>query len=259
MHLGLQGKVAVVTAGGSGIGLAVAQAFAAEGATVVVGDLDTTAVSSTAGIVAHRLDLLETDAPRLLIEQALAETGRVDILVNAMGGPTHRGEGFLAIDDDAWRRSLDLNLLTLIRTCRAAIPHMVRGGGGSIVHLASDAARQPDPIFVDYCVAKAALLSLSKALSIEFASRGIRSNCVSPGPTNTPGFMNFFTAHVAPQWGVTAVEAVDRFVHEIRKIPAGKLGEPTDVARVVVFLASDAAKHVTGSDYRVDGGVVISP
>lgn len=259
MDLGLQGKVAVVTAGGSGIGLAVAHALAGEGATVVVGDLDTTAVSGVAGILATRLDLLEPDAPRVLIEQALSKTGRLDILVNAMGGPTHRGEGFLAIDDGAWHRSLDLNLLTLIRTCRAAIPDMVRSGGGSIVHIASDVARQPDPIFIDYCVAKAALLSVSKALSIEFASQGIRSNCVSPGPTNTPGFMNFFTDHVAPQWGVTAAQAVDRFVNEIRKIPAGKLGEPSDVARVVVFLASNAAKHVTGSDYRVDGGVVISP
>jgi NAD(P)-dependent dehydrogenase (short-subunit alcohol dehydrogenase family) len=256
MELGLRGKTAIVTAGGSGIGQAVAHALASEGAAVVLGDLDTEAVRGVSGITAVSVDLLDPDGPNTLVARAMSEHDRVDVLVNAIGGPTFRGTGFLDIDDADWHRSLGLNLLATTRMCRAAIPCMA--DGGSIVTIASDAARQPDPIFIDYCVAKAALLALSKALSIEFAPRGIRSNCVSPGPTNTPGFRNFFAEHVAPQWGTTPDEAIDRFVNEVRKIPAGRLGEPADVANVVVFLASDAARYVTGADYRVDGGVVIS-
>ena len=255
MDLGLTGRIAVVTAAGSGLGLAVARGLASEGAMVVAADLEPDALEGVEGVSCHRLDLLDPQSPARLAEAAVAEHARVDILVNCLGGPAHRPGGFLSIDDNGWRSCFDLNFMGMVRTSRAVIPHMQRQGKGSIVSIASDAGRQADPFFLDYCAAKAAVLSLSKSLSIEFAP-AIRSNAVSPGPSRTPGLLGFFERHVAPEWGMTLDEAVEHFVTDIRKLPAGKLGEPEDVANAVLFLASDVSRQVTGSEYCVDGGVI---
>ncbi|MFZ0040837.1 MAG: SDR family oxidoreductase [Solirubrobacteraceae bacterium] len=218
-------------------------------------DLDPGALADVHGITAHRLDLLAPHSAQALADAAVAEHGRIDVLVNALGGPAHRPDGFLSIDDEGWRWSFDMNFMGMVRTSRAVIPHMQRQGGGSIVSIASDAGRQADPFFLDYCAAKAAVLSLSKSLSIEFAP-AIRSNAVSPGPSRTPGLVGFFERHVAPEWGMGTEEAIEHFVKDIRKLPAGKLGEPEDVANAVLFLASDVSRQVTGSEYCVDGGVI---
>ena len=255
MDLHLSGRVAIVTAAGSGIGLAIAQALAEEGAKVVAADLDAAALDELPGITCHRLDLLAPDAAQTLTDEAIREHGRIDILVNALGGPEHRPGGFLSIDDDGWRGSFDMNFMGMVRTSRTVIPHMERQNEGSIVSIASDAGRQADPFFLDYCAAKAAVLSLSKSLSIEFAP-AIRSNAVSPGPSRTPGLVGFFERHVAPEWGMGTEEAIEHFVKDIRKLPAGKLGDPEDVANAVLFLASDVSRQVTGSEYCVDGGVI---
>ena len=255
MELGLSDRVAVVTAAGSGLGLAISQGLAKEGAKVVAADLDFSALADLPNVSCHRLDLLAPESAQVLAEAAIDEHDRIDVLVNALGGPAHRPDGFLSIDDDGWRWAFDMNFMGMVRTSRAVIPHMQRNGGGSIVSIASDAGRQSDPFFLDYCAAKAAVLSLSKSLSIEFAPT-IRSNAVSPGPSRTPGLVGFFDRHVAPEWGMTTEDAIEHFVKDIRKLPAGRLGEPEDVANAVLFLASDVSRQVTGSEYCVDGGVI---
>jgi NAD(P)-dependent dehydrogenase (short-subunit alcohol dehydrogenase family) len=255
MDLGLTDRVVVVTAAGSGLGLAITRGFAREGAKVVAADLDPAALADIPGVTAHTVDLLAPDGGRRLADAAIDEHGRIDVLVNALGGPAHRPGGFLSIDDEGWRWSFDMNFMGMVRTSRAVIPHMQRKGSGAIVSIASDAGRQADPFFLDYCAAKAAVLSLSKSLSIEFAPT-IRSNAVSPGPSRTPGLVGFFERHVAPEWDMSTEEAIEHFVKDIRKLPAGKLGEPEDVANAVLFLASDVARQVTGSEYCVDGGVI---
>ena len=125
--------------------------------------------------------------------------------------------------------------------------------------VAADAARHPEPFFVDYCTAKAGVLALATSLSIEFGPRGIRSNCVTPAPTHTTQFVEFFERSAAPEWGMTTEEAIDHFARNIRRLPLGRVGEPEDVAHAIAFLASDVSSHVTGADCRVDGGVIQSP
>lgn len=255
METGLKNKVVVITGANSGIGLACAKAFAAEGAHVVGGDRSVSALVEANGILPVELDLLASTGPQELIDRAKKEFGAVDVLVNNLGGARHR-DSFLEVDDAAWQAMLDLNFISGVRASRAALPVMVNQGSGAIISIASDAGRQPDPFYVDYCVAKAAVISLVKSLSIEFGPKGIRANAVAPGPTLTPGLIEFFATSVAPQWSMTTEGAIDHFARNIRKLPLGKLGEPEDVAALVVFLGSDLAKQVTGSTFGVDGGVM---
>ena len=255
METGLNSKVVVVTGANSGIGLACAKAFAAEGARVVGGDQSTSALSNVEGVLPVELDLLAATGPQTLVDRAVREFGTVDVLVNNLGGAKHR-DSFLEVDDAAWQAMLDLNFTCGVRACRAALPVMVSQGRGAIVSIASDAGRQPDPFYVDYCVAKAAIISLIKSLSIEFGPKGIRANAVAPGPTLTPGLIEFFAKSAAPKWGMTTEAAIDHFAKNIRKLPLGKLGEPEDVANMVVFLGSELARQITGSTFGVDGGVM---
>lgn len=256
MNLRLDDRVAVVTGGGSGIGLATATRLRDEGARVVVGDRDPSAAENVAELVVE-VDLATREGCEELIERTVTELGGIDVLVNNVGVFPYR-ETFLAVEDDDWRGLLDINFMAMVRCCRAAIPRMIDRGGGAIVSIASDVARAPDVFFVDYGVSKAAVLSLSKALSIEFGPKGIRSNTVSPGPTRTPPWdrPGGFGDSLATEFGMDKDAAIDHFAKVVRKLPLGKLGDPQDVAAVVAFLASDASKQVTGSDYCVDGGVV---
>jgi NAD(P)-dependent dehydrogenase (short-subunit alcohol dehydrogenase family) len=255
MELGLGGRVVVVTGGGAGIGLATVEAFVAEGAQVVTADLDIGTVERISGVQAHRVDLLEPDAPKTLIDAVVGEHGRIDVLVNSLGALRPRTAGFTEVDDDEWRWGLEITFMVMMRACRAAIPHMQRAGSGSIVSIASDVARQPDPIFVDYSVAKAAVVSLSKSLSLAYAP-GIRVNVVSPGPTRTPAMERAMNEGVADEWNMNLEEALVHFAQVVKRMPSRRLGLPTEVANAIVFLASDAASQVTGSEYCVNGGIL---
>jgi len=260
VNTGLEGKVAVVTGAGSGIGLATTGLFLEEGARVVAADLDPSAAEGLGGsqeVIGVKADLSTPEAPGRVIERAVEEFGTVDALVNNVGIFPYR-ESFLAVSDEDWQQLMNVNFYSMARACRAAIPHMLRKGGGSIVSIASDVGRAPDPFFVDYSVSKAAVLMLSKAIAIEFGPSGIRSNCVSPGPTRTyswdkPGG---FADSLASEYGMEKEAAIEHFAKEVRKMPLGKLGDPEDVAAAVVFLSSGLAKQVTGADYTVDGGIV---
>ena len=258
MDYGLRDRVAVITGAGSGIGLATTRIFLKEGAKVVAGDLDPSATEELgANVTSVEVDLAVATGGQELVDRAVDEHGRVDVLVNNVGIFPFR-ESFLAVTDADWDQLLNVNFYSMVRACRAAIPHMLEQGRGSIVSVASDVGRAPDPFFVDYSVSKAAVLMLSKALSIEFGPRGIRSNCVSPGPTRTPAWdkPGGFADALAEEYGLDKERAIEHFAKEVRKLPLGKLGDPEDVGRAIAFLASDASKHVTGADYTVDGGLV---
>jgi NAD(P)-dependent dehydrogenase (short-subunit alcohol dehydrogenase family) len=260
MNLGLTDRAVVVTGGASGIGLAVVEAFLAEGAHVVAGDI---AIESLHGLepslgTVHsvEVDLRTADGCARLVNRAIQLEGGIDVLVNNVGLVGGHRTSFLEVTDEAWHETLELNLMSFVRTTRAALPHMLDRASGSIVSVASDIAREPNPFFVDYGVSKAAVVSLSKSLSIELGPRGIRSNVVSPGPTRTPGLVEFFQQSVGPDWGMTGDAAIEHFVHNVRRVPLQRLGEPADVAAAVLFLASERAKYVTGSEYCVNGGVL---
>jgi len=258
MDYGLTDRVVIVTGAGSGIGLATAQVFLEEGAKVVAVDRDPSATTQLPGQVTEiTVDLATPQGPAHMVEQTMAMHGRVDVLVNNVGIFPFRAS-FLAVTDEDWAGLLHINFHSMIRACRSVIPHMVEQGRGAIVSVASDVGRAPDRFFVDYSVSKAAVLMLSKALSVEFGPAGVRSNCVSPGPTRTPAWEKpgGFADSLAEEYGLSNDAAIDHFAREVRKLPLGKLGDPIDVARVIVFLGSDVSKHVTGADYTVDGGVV---
>jgi NAD(P)-dependent dehydrogenase (short-subunit alcohol dehydrogenase family) len=259
MDLGLEGRVALVTGAGSGIGLATTRSLLAEGAHVVAADLDPSALADPpAGgrLLPFTVDLSAAEGPPSAVAFAIEHFGTIDVLVNNVGVCPHRN-GFLDVDDSGWQELLELNFFSMVRCCRAAIPRMLEQQRGSIVSLSSDAGHMPAPYFVDYSVTKGMIRLLSKALANEFAAHGIRSNTVSPGPTRTtPWESGEFIDELALEWAIDREAAIERFVRDVRGMPLGRLGAPEDVAAAIVFLASDQARQVTGSDYRIDGGLV---
>jgi NAD(P)-dependent dehydrogenase (short-subunit alcohol dehydrogenase family) len=251
-------RVVLVTGGAQGIGRAVVEAFAAVGGTVVVGDRQ--AIDGLPpGVDSVVCDLSSAAGASALVDHAVEAYGRIDVVVNNVGAAPYRAS-FLDVTDDDWHQLINVNVMSLVRLCRLALPVMVAGGGGAVVSIASDAARQPDPFFVDYAMTKAAVRSISKSLSREFGPRGVRVNTVSPGPTRTPALVGegAFASELAAELGITRDEAIEHFVTVMRKLPLGRLVEPEDVAAVVLFLASDAARSVTGSDYPVDAGSIVA-
>ena len=189
MQFGLKDKVAVVTGASKGIGLAIAEGLASEGAHVCAGaraptpELD--ALTSSASVTATLVDLGTPEGPRSLIDEAVAGHGRVDILINNVGALRPRLHGFLQISDDEWEWTLNINLLAAVRATRAALPHLLQQPHSTIVTVGSVNARLPDPAVVDYSAAKAALVNFCKALSKEFGAQGLRVNTISPGPVET--------------------------------------------------------------------------
>jgi NAD(P)-dependent dehydrogenase (short-subunit alcohol dehydrogenase family) len=259
MDLELEGRVALVTGAGAGIGLATARALLAEGARVVAADIDVAAaLSALEGptLLPFAVDLASAEGGESAVAAAVEHFGGIDVLVNNVGVCPHR-DGFLAVADEDWKSLMELNFFSMVRCCRAAIPHMLERRHGSIISLSSDAGHMPGPYFVDYALTKGMIRMLSKALANEFAARGIRSNTVSPGPTRTtPWEQGEFIDAMAAEWGIDREAAIERFVRDVRGMPLGRLGAPEDVAAVIAFLASDRASQITGSDYRVDGGQV---
>jgi NAD(P)-dependent dehydrogenase (short-subunit alcohol dehydrogenase family) len=259
MDLGLDGKVAVVTAAGSGIGLAAVRALAAEGALVVAGSRTTTNLEGVPGVTAVAIDLMEPDAPARLVQRAVEEHGKVDVLVNNLGAAQMRLDGFLATTDDDFKWAFEINFLTAVRATRAAVAAMVEQGSGAIVNVASvNAFYHPDSVVMDYGAAKAALVNLTKALSQELGPRGIRINSVSPGPVATDFWLgpNGVAATVADRMGVDPDTARERIVAGMGGIPSGRFTTPEEVATLVVMLASERTANVTGANYVIDGGLI---
>ena len=242
MDLGLAGKVCLVTGSTAGIGYEVAMRLAAEGAHVVT----TGRRDDGPGELHVAADLTERGSADRLVATAVERFGRIDGLVNNVGGTDIRKLGELT--DDDWQQSFELNLMTAVRTTRAALPHM--GSGSAIVNVSSTAAKRPSLGMPDYSVLKAALLSYSRLVADMHAGDGIRCNAVTPGPTATRIWLD--AGGLADQQGdrdeVLAKVAAGR--------PLGRLAEPGEIADVIVFLLSPRASYVTGAAWSVDGGTV---
>ncbi len=261
MDLRLKDKVAVVTGASKGIGLAIAEALGREGARVVAGSRTTTpeleALRARYDVAVVPVDLALADGAGRLIGAAANRFGKVDILVNNLGATSPRS-GFLEVDDAEWKRVFELTFFSAVRTSRAALPYLLANGSGAIVNISSINARLPFPSVVDYSAAKAALSNLSKCLSEEFASRGVRVNAIAPGPVRTPFWTapGGFAESVAAAAGTTAKAAMDEVVPRQMGISTGRVTEPTEVADLAVFLASPAAGNITGAEFVIDGGQI---
>jgi NAD(P)-dependent dehydrogenase (short-subunit alcohol dehydrogenase family) len=258
MELALKDKIVVVTGASAGIGLAITMGFLQEGATVVGASRHPEELQKLAeahAVIPVVADFSTPHGPEVVVKRAIEEFGRVDVLVNNVGIAPAR-EGFLTVSDADWQLVLETNLMSMIRTCRAVIPHMVQQKRGVIINVSSESGRQPDTILVDYSVSKAAMLSLSKALANEFGPSGIRVNTVSPGPTRTPLWEKpgGFAEELARQFRMDKEQAISHFAKNVRQLSLERIGNPKEVASVVLFLASDQASYVTGAEYTVNGG-----
>lgn len=244
MDLGLRDKVCVVSGSTGGIGLATARLLREEGAKIVtsgrraegIGDLHISA------------DLTKPGEPERLIGAALERFGSVDCLVNNVGGTEVHSFGEL--DDEAWDRSWQLNVMSAVRALRVALPVMQSRRSGVVVNVSSTAAKRPSTGFPEYSVTKAAMLSLSRLVADVYAKDGIRCNAVTPGPTATEAWLgdNGLAEQQGNREEVLAKVAAGR--------PLGRIAEPEEIAAVIVFLCSDQASYVTGAAWSVDGGTV---
>jgi NAD(P)-dependent dehydrogenase (short-subunit alcohol dehydrogenase family) len=263
MDLRLAGRVAVVTGATKGIGHAVTQTLLDEGARVVAvsrkagPELDALAGPNLLHVAA---DLMDPSAPAMAVARAVEVFGGLDVLVNNAGGPppgaTLPRFGFLTPSDDDWRDMFEFNLFAVVRTVGAAIPHLLRSDGASIVNVSSGNGRRPGPMNYDYNAAKAALTNLTLGLSEEYAPQGIRVNAVSPGPVRTPWWTDEGGAAdiIAGATGSDRDAVLDGGAAEMMAHTTGPLAAPQEVADVIVHQASPPAASTTGADYAVDSG-----
>jgi NAD(P)-dependent dehydrogenase (short-subunit alcohol dehydrogenase family) len=259
MDLELAGKVAVVTGASKGIGLAAVRALHDEGASVVAGARTTESLQDLDRVTAIAVDLAAPDGPALLVQKALDEHGRVDVLVNNVGAVRIRLEGFLGTSDEEFEWAMQMNFFTALRATRAALTPMLEQGGGAIVNVASvNAFFQPDAGTIDYGAAKAALVNLTKTLSQEFGPKGIRVNAVSPGPVSTELWLgdHGVAQTVAQATGVDADTARETVVAGIGGFATGRFTTPEEVATLITMLASDRTANVTGANFLIDGGLI---
>lgn len=224
----LTDRTAIVTGGAGGIGAAIVEHLRAAGATVHVWDLGT------------GVDITD----RSSVEEAARSAGEVDVLVNGAGidviGP------FLESDEGDWERIVAVNLLGTVRCCHVVVPQMVERGRGAVVNIASDAGRVGSSGEAVYAGSKGGVIAFSKALAREVAASGVRVNCVSPGPTDTPLL------------GQVAEYSQRLYEGLARAIPMRRIGEPSDIAPAVTFLASDEAAFITGQTLSVSGGLTMA-
>jgi NAD(P)-dependent dehydrogenase (short-subunit alcohol dehydrogenase family) len=256
MDLELTGKIAVVTGASKGIGLAVARELAAEGAHVVAGARTGAPLEGLDGITPFAVDLIDPEGPGRLVGHALERHGRLDVLVNNVGGVQLRLDGFLATTDADFEAALQLNFFSALRATRAAVAAMMDGGGGTIVNVTSvNAFFQPDGAVIDYGAAKAALLNVAKALSQELAPHGIRIASVSPGQVETDLWLG--DDGVAATIGRAVGADADSVRQQaIAGIPTGRFTTPREVATLVTLLASPRTANVNGSNFVIDGGLI---
>ncbi|CAL9639896.1 3-oxoacyl-[acyl-carrier-protein] reductase FabG (plasmid) [Streptomyces sp. enrichment culture] len=257
MNLNLSTKTAVVTGASKGIGLATVRTLTAEGVRVVGGARTLTPELKETGAHVVLADLSTVDGVSTLIDGALAELGGIDLLVNNVGaGDDLKPAGFLDTDDTHWARILDLNLLSTVRTSRAALPSLI-ARRGAIVNVSSINSKLPAAGPVAYSAAKAAVTALGKSLAEEFGPRGVRVNTVSPGVVRTSLWEdpNGFGSKLAAGAGAE-LDAFMQQIPEAFSITTGRITEADEVAALIAFLLSDVASNISGADYIIDGGTV---
>ena len=243
-------KVAVVTGGGAGMGRAAALGFAAEGAALVVNDIDQTALDALAAEVqagGGRIalapgDITDPATVTLMVDRAESEFGRVDILFNYAGGDPDLApqRPFVEQDEAFWARMIAMNLTSTLRACRAVLPGMMARGSGRIVNTGAVAGRIGGPNMALYSAVKGGVIAFTKALALEAAPAGVTVNCVCPGPVATPGLTRVFADQVPDE--IVSI------------VPLHRVGTPDEVASAVLYLASDEAAFITGQALAVDGG-----
>jgi NAD(P)-dependent dehydrogenase (short-subunit alcohol dehydrogenase family) len=236
----LDGKVCVITGAASGIGATSARAFAEEGARVVGVDVS----PDSEGELALEVDVTDEAQVRDAYARVRRELGRIDVLFNNAGINPDDDTSVTETALESWQRVQDVNLKSVFLCCKHGIPHVIEGGGGSVINTASFVSVMGAAVSqISYTASKGGVLALSRELGVEFADRGVRVNALCPGPVNTPLLQELFAKD--PE------KAAKRLVH----IPMGRFGEPEEIANAALFLASDEASFVTASTFLVDGGL----
>jgi NAD(P)-dependent dehydrogenase (short-subunit alcohol dehydrogenase family) len=236
----LDGKVCVITGTASGIGAETARVFTAEGAHVVGVDLH-----PTEGVALSLVaDVTDEDAVRDVYDQTAAQFGRIDVLFNNAGISPPDDASVLDTSVEAWQRVQDVNLKSVFLCCKHGIPHLLEGGGGSVINTASFVARMGAATSqISYTASKGGVLAMSRELGVQFARSGVRVNALCPGPVDTPLLQELY-AH-------DQEAAARRLVH----VPMGRFARAREIADAVLFLASDESSFITATDFLVDGGI----
>ncbi len=238
--LPLEGKVCVITGAAGGIGAESARVFAERGARVVGVDI----AEGAAGELGLVADVTDERQVREMYERVVSEFGRVDVLFNNAGINPNDDASVVETELHAWQRVQDVNLTSVFLCCKHGIPHLIEGGGGSVINTASFVAVMGAAVSQgSYTASKGAVLALSRELGVEFADRGVRVNALCPGPVNTPLLRDLFASD--PD------RAATRLVH----VPMGRFGEPEEIATAAAFLASDDSSFVTATSFMADGGL----
>jgi NAD(P)-dependent dehydrogenase (short-subunit alcohol dehydrogenase family) len=247
----LENKVAIVTGGAGGIGRASSRLFAAEGAKVLVADLDEKGARSVAAEIASSggeaspfaVDVSSAEQVEAMIGEAVNRWGRLDILFNNAGVFADGDESVVTTEEDVWDFTMAVNLMGVYLGCKYGIPARLEGGGGSLINTSSIVALMGSATSqAAYTASKGGVLALTREIAVEFAKQGLRANAICPGPLNTELIEELFSDPHQKQ---------RRFIH----MPMGRLGESEEIAKAALFLASDESSFVNGTEFVVDGGM----
>ena len=251
----LDGKVAVITGAGSGMGRVAAQMFAAEGAKVVVAEFDARAGNETVASVLEaggeasfvRTDVSDETDARGMIEHAVARYGRVDVLYNNAGVMPEPDHSVIDTDVATWDKVMAVNVRGVFLGCKYAIPVMLEQGSGSVINISSFVALLGCSVPQDaYTASKGAVLSLTRSLAVQFGGRGVRSNAICPGPVETPLLMEWLLKD----------EAAKQL--RLARNPTGRFGKPEEVVNAALYLASDESRWTIGAHFVIDGGISVN-
>ncbi|KAJ9287799.1 hypothetical protein DTO021C3_4604 [Paecilomyces variotii] len=248
----LQGKIAIVTGGGSGFGAAIARRFGSEGAKVILTDINAAngekvASENSQNLIFQKQDVTKVDGWNAVVNLAIEKFGRVDILVNN-AGTTYKNKPTLEVTEEEWERVFQVNVKSIFHAVKTVIPHFIeQGNGGSVINISSTGASRPRPGLVWYNATKGAVSNATKGLAAEYGPHNIRVNSVCPLLSGT-GLFEMFT-------GVP--DTPENRKNFIAQVPLGRLTDPNDIANTVLFLASDEGQFINGTEIVVDGGKCI--